>query len=533
MHEGDGSTPFDYVIVGAGSAGCVVAARLSEDPSVSVLLLEAGPSDDVPGMDVPILAPRLLNGPYDWAFRTEPEPGLDGRVMTLNHGKVVGGSSSINSMVYLRGSASDFDEWRDAGAIGWGYQEVLPYFRRSEDNEWGAGQYHGAGGPLSVSDGRSRHPLSAVFVRAAQQAGYRLNDDLNGATQDGVGYPQVTQRGGRRCSVALAYLGPCRSQPNLTVLVEAQVTGLLFDGNRATGVRVTRGGRPAEFRADREVVLAAGAYGSPHLLLLAGIGPARHLEQMGVRVRQDLPAGRNLQDHLRVGLAFESRLPALDSEVTPAAFMRFAADGSGPVSSNVGETSGFIRSRPGRAAPDFQVNGVPAMIGGMLGVVADGVSVVGWPSKPTSSGHLELRSADPGAPPRIVHNYLTTAEDREISCDGMRRMREIAEQPAFREVAIGGPKAGPDDFTDDAILRYARATGMTTHHPCGTCGIGAVVDAELRVFGVEALRVADASVFPRITRSNTNAATIMVGEKAADLLVSGKIETIAAEVRLG
>jgi choline dehydrogenase len=518
VNKGDGEASFDYVIVGAGSAGCVIAARLSADPSVSVLLVEAGPPDDAPGMDVPILAPKLLNGPYDWSFRTAPEPGLDGRIMTLNHGRVVGGSSSINSMVYLRGAASDYDEWADAGAVGWSYREVLPYFRRSEDNERGAGPYHGAGGPLPVSDGRSRHPLSAAFLRAAGQAGYPLNDDLNGATQEGVGYTQVTQRGGRRCSVARAYLGPCRSRLNLTLLVEEQVTKLLFDGNRATGVRVVRGGRPADFSADREVVLAAGTYGSPHLLLLAGIGPARHLEQMGVRVRQDLPAGRNLQDHLRVGLAFESRLPALDSELTPQAFTRFAADGTGPVSSNVGETSGFIRSRSGCTAPDYQVNGVPAMIGGMLGVVADGVSVVGWPSKPTSSGYLELQSTDPGVPPRIVHNYLTSAEDRQVTCDGMRRMREIADQAAFREVAIGGPRLGPADFSDDAILRYARETAMTAHHPCGTCGIGRVVDAELRVFGVDGLRVADASVFPSITRANTNAAAVMVGEKAADLL---------------
>ena len=518
MSSGDGATSFDYVVVGAGSAGCVIAARLSMDPSVSVLLVEAGRADDAREIDVPILAPQLLNGPYDWSYRSDPEPGLDGRVMTLNHGRVVGGSSSINSMVYLRGAPSDYDEWASAGAVGWTYQEVLPYFRRSEDNERGADAYHGAGGPLSVSNGRSCHPLSAAFIRAAQQAGYPLNDDLNGATQEGVGYAQVTQRDGRRCSTARAFLEPSRSRPNLTLLIEAQVTGLTFEGNRAVGVRIARGGRPADYRADREVVLAAGTYGSPHLLLLAGIGPARHLERAGVRVRQDLPVGRNLQDHLRVGLAFESRLPALDSQLTPAAFERFAADGSGPVSSNVGETSGFIRSRPDRTAPDFQVNGVPAMIGGMLGVVADGVSVVGWPSKPTSSGYVELRSTDPRMPPRIVHNYLTTAEDREVTCHGMRRMGEIAEQPALREVTIGGPKIGPEDFNDDAILRYARETAMTTHHPCGTCGIGSVVDAELRVFGLEGLRVADASVFPRIPRSNTNAATIMVGEKAADLL---------------
>jgi choline dehydrogenase len=512
----------DYVVVGAGSAGCVVAARLSKDPSVSVLLLEAGSRDDAPDLTVPVLAPSFLGSSYDWDFRSEPEPGLGGRVMSLNHGRVLGGSSSINSMVYLRGAAADYEEWAAVGATGWSYADVLPYFRRCEDNERGADTYHGAGGPLAVSDGRSRHPLSTAFLEAAQQAGHPLNEDLNGATQEGVGYTQVTQRAGRRWSTATGYLCPNLGRPNLTVLTDAHVVELLFRGSRATGVRVARGGRIEEYGAAAEIVVAAGAYGSPQLLMLAGIGPAAHLTELGVPVRADLPVGLNLQDHLRSGLCYEARIPALQSSLTPEAVALYDAEGSGPLSSNVGETSGFIRSRPDVAPPDWHVNGVPAMIGGMIGIAGDGVSIIGWPSKPTSCGHLELRDTDPAAPPRIVHNYLMTAHDRRVTCDGMHRMREIAEQPAFRAVTTGRRLLGPESYDDPAILRFVRATGVTTHHPCGTCAIGDVVDPELRVYGIDGLRVADASVLPSVTRSNTNAPTIMVGEKAADLIFAAR-----------
>ena len=527
MSEMTSPATVDYIVVGAGSAGCVVAARLSEDPSASVLLLEAGAVDDAPDLTVPLHAPTFLGTSYDWDFRSEPEPGLGGRVMTLNHGRVLGGSSSINSMVYLRGATADYDEWAAAGATGWSYAEVLPYFRRCEDNERGADAYHGAGGPLAVSDGRSRHPLSTAFLVAAQQAGHPLNEDLNGRTQEGVGYTQVTQRDGRRWSTASGYLRPHLGRPNLTVLTDAHVVELLFRGSRATGVRVARGGRIEEYGAAAEIVVAAGAYGSPQLLMLAGIGPATHLTALGVRVRADLPVGLNLQDHLRSGLCYEARIPSLQASVTPEAVARYEADGSGPLSSNVGETSGFIRSRPDVALPDWHVNGVPAMIGGMIGLAGDGVSIIGWPSKPTSCGYLELRDTNPTSPPRIVHNYLMSAHDRRVTCDGMRRMREIAEQPGFQDATTGRMLLGPERYDDPSILRFVRATGVTTHHPCGTCAIGDVVDPELRVYGIDGLRVADASVLPSVTRSNTNAPTIMVGEKAADLVRGARSDAAA------
>ncbi|WP_433502950.1 GMC family oxidoreductase [Pseudonocardia halophobica] len=521
---------YDYVIVGAGSAGCVVAARLSADPAVSVLLLEAGSTDNSPDLTVPVKAPSFLGSAYDWDFRSEPEPGLGGRVMTLNHGRVLGGSSSINSMVYLRGAAADYDEWAAAGATGWSYAEVLPYFRRCEDNDRGADDFHGAGGPLAVSDGRSRHPLSAAFLEAAQQAGYPLNEDMNGATQEGVGFTQVTQRDGRRWSTATGYLRPNRGRPNLTVLTDSPVSDLLFEGSRAVGVRVDRDGGPTDYRADAEIVVCAGAYGSPQMLMLAGIGPATHLTALGVPVRADLPVGLNLQDHLRSGLCYESTLPSLQRSLTDEALALYEAEGRGPISSNVGETAGFIRSSPAVAEPNWHVNGVPAMIGGMIGIAGDGVSVIGWPSKPTSCGYLELRDTDPSTPPRIVHNYLMTGYDRRTTCDGMRRMREITEQPAFKAVSTGRLLLGPEGYDDPSILRFVRQTGVTTHHPCGTCAIGEVVDPELRVYGIEGLRVADASVLPSVTRSNTNAPTIMVGEKAADLLLAARATAPAAVV---
>ncbi len=512
---------FDYVVVGAGSSGCALAGRLSEDAEVSVLVIEAGSSDDIPDLDVPIAAPRFLNSPCDWSFRSAPEPGLDGRVIELSHGRVLGGSSAINGMVYLRGSRDEYDAWARGGADGWGYDDVLPYFRRAEDYEGGADEYRGTGGPLSVSRGQFRHPLTTAFVAATAEAGYPYNDDLNGADREGFGYTQVTQRRGRRCSAARAYLHPALARPNLTVLVESTVVGLVFDGDKAAGVRVRRGTVLTDIRAEREVLLAAGAYHSPQLLMLAGIGPAAALREFGIPVRVDLPVGIGLQDHIRFSLVFDTPLSSLGRTPSAAERAEYEAHGTGPMSSNVGEAVGYVRSTPEAGVADYQISVAAARVAKMISVGGDGVSLVGWQACPTSRGWLRLRSADPEDWPVICHNYLDTETDRTVAVNGALRMMEIAEQPAFRKVIVGDPVAPPSRRYED-VLAWARRTGMTVHHPCSTCPVGAVVGADLRVFGTSGLRVVDASVMPSVPGANTNATTIMIGEKGADLVRESK-----------
>ena len=520
----------DYVVVGAGSAGCAVAARLSEDPGVTVALVEAGPADDAPMMDVPLAAGRFLGSAYDWGFHSDPEPGLDGRVLALGHGRVLGGSSSINSMVYLRGAPADYDGWARSGADGWSYADVLPYFLRAEDNDRGAGPLHGVGGPVAVSDSRAPHPLTAAFLRAAQQAGYRLLDDLNGPDQDGVGYAQATQRDGLRCSAATGYLRPIAGRPNLTLVLETPVTALLLDGTRAVGVVGRRHGVPTRIRAGREVLLAAGAYHSPQLLMLAGIGPAEHLRQLGIPVVSDLPVGDGLQDHLRLAVSWPARLASLRAELTAEERTAYERHGTLPPMAHAGESAGFIRSAPHLPAPDFHVAGVPCAIGGMLASAGGGLALAGWTTRPTSTGLLRLRSRDPGEQPAIRHGHLRTAEDRRSAVDGVVRMLEIADRPALRDVIAGAPLDGPAGRDPDSVLAWVRRTGVSMHHPCGTCAIGSVVDPELRVAGVAGLRVVDASVIPRIPGANTNATAIMIGERAADLVRGQRRPTARRDV---
>ena len=519
---------YDYVIVGAGSAGCVVAARLASETDAEVVLLEAGGMDNVADIEVPLASGRFLKTDIDWNESTDPEPGLGGRTIDVAHGRVLGGSSTINSMVYMRGRASDYDEWAKSGASGWSYQEVLPYFRRAEDNERGATAYHGSGGPLSVTDVRFRHPLSFAFLKAAEEAGYPSNSDFNGPTQEGFGFNQVTMRGGRRWSTAKAYLEPARERKNLHVMVETRVQRIIFDGNRAVGVDVVRGARQETYRARREVIISAGAYHSPQLLMLSGIGPADELRVHGIEVRQDLPVGRNLQDHFRANLTYQTNLWSLHSAFdSMEALGEYKELGSGPLASNVAETTGFIRSRDGLAEPDFQLHGAPAAVGQMVAVADGGFSIVGFPGRPVSRGHVTLRSADPFQPPRIVHNYLVEAEDRRVTIDGVRHMLAIADRPAFRGVVTGQPKSAPSGDEDSDIVDWVRNTGWTTHHPSASCAMGQVVDHELKVFGVEGLRVVDASVMPSVPCGNTNAPTIMVAEKAVDLISeSASVEQI-------
>lgn len=509
----------DYIVVGAGSAGCVLAARLSEDPGVRVLLLEAGPADDIPEIHLPLSFAQLFRTAYDWDYTTEPEPGLDGRRRYLPRGRMLGGSSSMNAMIYIRGNHADYDAWADAGAKGWSWDEVFPYFLRAEDHHGGPSRWHAAGGPLTVSEGRSRHPLMTAYVEAALEAGHPFNPDFNGAEQDGFGYYDLTQRDGMRCSTADAYLRPALGRPNLQVLTGTQCTRLLFSGERVVGVEAERHGVLAEMRAEREVVLAAGAYNSPQILMLSGIGIAAELEALGIAPRADLPVGENLQDHGHLPLIHLTDTETLLTARTAENLALLESEQRGPLTSNAGEAGGFVRTRDGLDAPDAQIHALPGMFHEEgLGAPAGhgfhhGAVLLGA----TSRGKVSLRSTLPGAKPRILHNYLATEEDRAAAVRALRVLLDIAGRPALRAHRRGDHLV-PRSDSDADLLEHARRETHTLYHPAGTCAMGPVVDYELRVHGVSGLRVADASVMPTLVRGNTNAPTIMIAEKAADLL---------------
>ncbi|HEY7380244.1 MAG TPA: GMC family oxidoreductase N-terminal domain-containing protein [Gaiella sp.] len=510
---------FDYVIVGAGSAGCVLAHRLGESPDVRVAVVEAGPPDTDPEIHMPFAFGALLKSRVDWDLVTEPEPGLDGRRGYLPRGRVLGGSSSLNAMIYIRGNRADYDEWAAAGLDGWGFADVLPYFKRSEDNERGESAYHGVGGPLTVSESRSMHTLVDACIEAAVEAGVEPNDDHNGAVQDGVGRYQLTQRNGRRCSTAVAFLRPAVERGNVEVLTDALATRILFEGERAVGVEVLRGNAVEQVRAEREVIVSCGAYLSPQLLLLSGIGPPADLEPLGITVRQDLPVGHNLQDHPVVSLLWLTDEESLATAMTPGNIELFEREGRGPLTSNVGEGGVFVRTQPGAAAPDVQVIfGALMLHEEFLGPLVDHAWSLGpILLKPESRGRVTLRSPVPHAKPRILHNYLTTQTDRRTMIDGVRLSLEMASQPALRKVRRADFVV-PPSASDADILAFLRRHGQTVFHPVGTCAMGTVVDAELKVLGLEGLRVVDASVMPTVPRGNTNAPTIMVAEKASDLI---------------
>lgn len=516
---------YDYVIVGAGSAGCVMAARLSEDPDVSVLLIEAGPPDTIESIHVPVAAAQLLHSQVDWDYSTLPEPLLDRRRVHLPRGKALGGSSSINWMVYIRGHRADYDQWRDHGCEGWGYDDLLPYFKRAEDNERGASEYHGVGGPLAVSDGRSHNPITEAFLDACDERELARNDDFNGAEQDGFGRYQVTQRDGRRCSSAVAYLHPATSRPNLTVETFMQVHRVIFEDGRAVGVQGFRAGQlgePCEFRAQREVLLCGGAYNSPQLLMLSGIGPADMLSMLGIAVMADLPAvGQNLQDHCGSGMLFTHEEPvSLLSALSEENIATFAAEGRGPLSSNAVETGGFLRTGAGLPAPDLQFHALPA-IPLEEPVYEHGFTLAVCPVKPASRGMVSLRSPDPSVAPFILHNYYAEDSDTQTMLDGLRIAAEICAQPALSPYTRR-PYLAPASDSEKDMRTYLRQQTHTFFHPVGTCRMGsdadAVVDTELRVRGVQGLRVIDASVMPSIPRGNTNAPTIAIAERAAEML---------------
>jgi choline dehydrogenase len=510
---------FDYVIVGAGSAGCVLAARLSEDSDVRVAVLEAGGPDTANEIHTPAAFPATFKSGLDWDLFGEEEPGLGGKRLYMPRGRVIGGSGSINAMIYIRGNRADYDEWAEMGCEGWSYDEVLPYFKRSEDNERGEDAFHGVGGPLSVAESRSMHPLIDTMIEATQQAGHEHNPDLNGARQEGVGRFQLTQRGGLRESTASAFLHPAEERPNLEVISGAFATRILFEGERAVGVEVSRNGELSELRAERELILSAGTYQSPVLLQLSGIGPAAELEQLGIEVRADLPVGESLQDHCMAQLNYFTDEESLFTAVTPENIALLESEGRGALTSNIPEAGGFFRTREGLDAPDIQFHYAPSMFfdQGLSAPADHGYCFGPVVVKPSSRGKVRLRAPLPDSKPLIVNNFLTTDEDRESMIAGVRMAMQIAEQPALKAVERA-PFSVPASDSDEDIMKFVEHASQTVYHPTSTCAMGAVTDSELRVLGFEGLRVVDASVMPKITRGNTNAPTIMIAEKGADLI---------------
>jgi choline dehydrogenase len=520
---------YDYIVVGAGSAGCVLAARLSEDENVNVLLIEAGPPDTLDNIHIPLGVTSLTRSAVDWDMWTGHEQHCDGRRVYLPRGRTLGGSSSTNAMVYIRGNAADYDGWRDAGCDGWSYADLLPYFKRSEDNERGASYYHGAGGPLAVSEGRHANEMMDAVVEAGVQTGLAANDDFNAATQDGVGHYQVTQRGGRRCSASVAFLHPAMARPNLTVECGVHVERVIFDGTRAVGVEGRRVGEVLRFDCHGEVVLSAGAYQSPQLLMLSGIGPAEHLGSRLIPPLVHLPAvGRNLQDHVQIWAMWRSDAPvSLADAMSPANIeaniMEFETKGVGPLTSNVAEVGGFVRSSDDIDAPDLQIHAIPAILSEdpPFGEPPHGISIGVCLLTPRSRGEVFLATPEPTAKPHIMHRYFAEAGDMRRMEIGVGLLMEFARQEALAPYC-SAPEQVPSSGAEADMQAFIRRHAQTLYHPVGTCAMGAgddtVVDSEMRVHGVEGLRVVDASVMPTVPRGNTNAPTIAIAERAADLI---------------
>jgi choline dehydrogenase len=523
---------YDFVIVGAGSAGCVLANRLTEDTAARVLLVEAGGSDKNLMVSTPGMVGQLWRRRFDWTFFTEPQEHLGGRRMHWPRGKCLGGSSSINYMIYMRGHRDNYDAWRAAGNDGWGYADVLPYFKRSENNARGPSTYHGVDGPLDVTD-IAVNAMSELLVQASTRAlGVAENRDFNGAEQEGVGLHQATIRAGQRCSTSVAFLSPARARPNLTVHSGALVTSIVFEKGRAVGVRYRRGGRELVARAEREVIVSAGAIGSPHLMLLSGVGPADELRAMGIPVVADVPGvGKNLQDHLLVSVAYRDRA-GITGGVTPINLVgwlgRYLLTRRGPLASNVAESGGFVRTRSSEPRPNLQFHFLPVgteqecFDKEVFAPEGHAFSLLPTLLYPASRGEIKLRSKDPGDAPAIDPKYFSASEDLDVLVEGVKLAKEIAAH-ATLDHARGEPLGIVASARDDAGLRDAiRRNANTIFHPVGTCKMGsdpfAVVDAELRVRAVPGLRVVDASVMPTIPGGNTNAPVIMIAEKAADLV---------------
>lgn len=524
---------FDYIIVGAGSAGCVLANRLSADPSIRVLLLEAGPRDWHPFIHMPAGIAKLVGKKgVNWDYSTEPEPQLHNRRLWWPRGMVLGGSSSINAMCYVRGNPADYDEWAAAGATGWHWDNVLPAFKRSESNTRGADALHGGDGPLGVSDLRHTNPLSSAFIEAASQAGQPRNGDFNGATQEGIGLYQVTQRNGARCSAAAAYLAPVRTRRNLRVVTGARVSKLLVEHGSARGVIYSAQGAAYCHVAAREVILCGGALNSPQLLMLSGIGPADHLREHGIAVRVDSPGvGGNLQDHLDICTLQRCLQPITYDRVSDLSVAwNYYLHRRGPGTSNIAEAGGFVRSRLAPdARPDIQFHFVPALLDdhGRHRMAGDGYTLHACALRPRSRGQLRLASASAGDKVRIHANYLGDAEgfDLAMMLEAVKMSREILAQPAFAPYRGEEIHPGAATTSDEDLVDFIRHKAETIYHPIGTCRMGtdasAVVDPQLRVRGVEGLRVVDASVMPTLIGGNTNAPTMMIAERAAEMILGG------------
>ncbi|QSX00090.1 GMC family oxidoreductase [Haloterrigena alkaliphila] len=520
---------YDYVIVGAGPAGCVLANRLSADGDSDVLLLEAGDPDEKREIGVPAAFSDLFRTDVDWAYYTEPQSELHDRELYWPRGKTLGGSSSINAMIYVRGQPEDYDHWADLGNEGWGYEDVLPYFKRAEHNERGPSRFHGVGGPRNVADLRSPNELAEAFLEAGQTVGIPQNEDFNAGDQTGVGYYQVTQKDGRRHSAAEAYLKPVLDRPNLTAVTGARVTSVRFDGREAVGVEYARDdadGSPATVDASEEVILSAGAINSPHLLLLSGVGPADHLADHDIPVVEDLPGvGRNLQDHLQVGVNYECETPiSLADADSLVNLLKYFLLKRGPLTSNVAEAGGFANVTDDADRPEIQFHFAPSYFvdHGFDNPEGHGFSLGALRLRPDSRGRIALRSAEPFDEPEIDPQYLSEGDDLEVALEGLKLVREILRAEPFDEYRGEEVLPGPDVQSDEELIEHIRETAETLYHPVGTCKMGddedAVVDDRLRVRGLEGLRVVDASIMPTITSGNTDAPTTMIAEKAADFI---------------
>lgn len=535
------NSEYDYIIIGAGSAGCVLANRLSSDGKHRVLVLEAGGHDRRFWIQTPIgYGKAFYDEAVNWKYTTEADPGIDNRQSYWPRGKVLGGSSSINAMVYIRGQHQDYDDWRDLGNPGWGWQDVLPYFRKLETFSDGGNEYRGDSGPLYVNNvSEQYHPLCHRFVAAAQQAGFNYNPDFNGADQEGVGFYQITTRNGRRMSAARAYLHPALRRANCDVITHAQVTRIRFSGKVATAVEFTHKGQNRSLQAKREIIVSAGAINSPQLLQLSGIGDGQLLQGCGIETLVDLPGvGRNLQDHIDYSFYYRSKVPTLNNQLRPwwgklRAGLQYVLLRNGLLSLSVNQAGGFLRSHPSRPRPNLQMYFAamtytkappgerPLMQPDPFPGFLNSIGI----TRPASRGHLKIASADPLQPVKIYPNYLSAEDDIQQMLEGARLLRQLAAAPALSELIAEETKPGKAMQSDEDFIADIRRRADTVFHPSCTCMMGpdpqtAVVDASCRVYGVEGLRVVDTSIFPTVISGNTNGPTIMVAEKAADLILA-------------